>query len=512
MSTIYFLRVFWKYFQTTPLYPPSLVSFLRYRGGFIPCLQSHPPPTTMRISSCMGLFVALTRAGAQEQTLRMLVPFYVKPLKPDTPPGDLWTELEVLSDNAYYDAMEIAGSSGVGITVVINPANGPFDPTDTSEWTSTLYPLYRERVPTLINKGIEEVLCYVPTGYGERTDVETNIDMYAIEGYFTDPVDGTLLCDGIFLDETSADAAEVSKYDGYYSHAQTKFPGGKVVFNTGLTPNDTALYSPGGSKVVITSLENYFITLPDSATGGGKVMPAAPASGTSSAQHSAMIHGAPSNMTLDDMVSLMESAYLNNWGSIFLTDDLASTTSVTGELIHLNPWDTVPSFLSTLLEAILMVSGSVPTDPCATNPCLNNGTCNEDGTCTCVDPYFGDTCNELVDPCATNPCLNNGTCNEDGTCTCVDPYFGDTCNELVDYTCIPLGEMTCEHNCDCCRDSSTKKDIKCGKRGNCCVRAEKSCEKDSECCGKMTCEEWKCKRPDYKYMDGRRDGGGGRHG
>ncbi|CAM9215047.1 unnamed protein product [Choristocarpus tenellus] len=322
--------------------------------------------------------------------------------------------------------METAGWSGVDISIIINPLDGPYRPDDTTDRTSILYPLYRQRIPALIDAGIQEVLCYVPTGYGTRTDVEHNIDLYVTPGYFTNPTDQSFLCDGIFFDETSAEASEVAKYDGYYSYVQTKFPGGTVVFNTGVTPKDSALYNVGGGKVIITSYENYYDGLPNSPAGGGsKNMPEAPTGGTR-AQHSAMIHTVASTATAQNLEDLVKSAYCNEWGNIFITDD--STTVIYGQLF-LNPWDEEPSFLFPLLETMKTALGSSCSDACSPNPCSEYGTCNEDGTCTCVEGYTGETCEVVdVDLCSPNPCSEYGICNADGTCTCLEGYYGETCD------------------------------------------------------------------------------------
>jgi len=95
-------------------------------------------------------------------------------------------------------------------------------------------------------------------------------------------------------------------------------------------------------------------------------------------------------------------------------------------------------------------------NPCDPNPCLNGGTCADDGAgnaaCSCVDGYTGDTCETapVVDPCDPNPCLNDGTCADDGAgnavCTCADGFEGDLCadvalKDIVD-TAIAAGSFT----------------------------------------------------------------------
>ena len=86
-------------------------------------------------------------------------------------------------------------------------------------------------------------------------------------------------------------------------------------------------------------------------------------------------------------------------------------------------------------------------DECSNNKCgqddaVPRGTCNNDGSCSCNDPFEGDTCQ--FNRCKVNKeingddkCKNGSTCNIDnGTCSCVDPYHGPTC-EI----------NRCSHNC-----------------------------------------------------------------
>ena len=78
----------------------------------------------------------------------------------------------------------------------------------------------------------------------------------------------------------------------------------------------------------------------------------------------------------------------------------------------------------------LLISG----DPCASQPCLNQGTCmRENGGFRCVCPpgYSGSRC-EIRDACQSNPCMNGGTCrpiNGNGgyQCTCPTGFSGPRC-------------------------------------------------------------------------------------
>ena len=58
---------------------------------------------------------------------------------------------------------------------------------------------------------------------------------------------------------------------------------------------------------------------------------------------------------------------------------------------------------------------SVPIDYCATNVCLNGGTCTSVGsdrgyTCTCATGYTGKNCSVDIDDCASIPCQNGEIC------------------------------------------------------------------------------------------------------
>ncbi|XP_030853956.1 protein crumbs homolog 1 isoform X2 [Strongylocentrotus purpuratus] len=84
--------------------------------------------------------------------------------------------------------------------------------------------------------------------------------------------------------------------------------------------------------------------------------------------------------------------------------------------------------------------GCGPQDPCASQPCLNNGLCSSDGigfTCQCTSRFNGTTCENDLGELCSNPsfaldCVN-GACMGDGEsnttfCRCNPGYGGLACN------------------------------------------------------------------------------------
>jgi hypothetical protein len=73
-------------------------------------------------------------------------------------------------------------------------------------------------------------------------------------------------------------------------------------------------------------------------------------------------------------------------------------------------------------------------DPCASQPCMNQGTClpqNGGFRCVCPPGFTGTRC-EIRDACQSNPCLNGGTCqpiNGNGgyQCLCPAGFSGVRC-------------------------------------------------------------------------------------
>ncbi|CAF1228571.1 unnamed protein product [Adineta steineri] len=87
---------------------------------------------------------------------------------------------------------------------------------------------------------------------------------------------------------------------------------------------------------------------------------------------------------------------------------------------------------------------------CASNPCVNDGTCieigNLNGYCRCPSEHRGLYCELAVRSfgCNPNPCKNGGTCvvleNNQAQCLCTPVFRGITCNQ---FSYIPCGDATC---------------------------------------------------------------------
>ncbi|CAJ0925727.1 unnamed protein product [Ranitomeya imitator] len=104
-------------------------------------------------------------------------------------------------------------------------------------------------------------------------------------------------------------------------------------------------------------------------------------------------------------------------------------------------------YFCTCKEGFSGVNCQTNINECASNPCLNEGTCI-DGVagykCNCILPYTGATCEDVLAPCANSPCKNDGNCRESEdfesfSCVCPAGWQGQTCeidiNECVKNPC-----------------------------------------------------------------------------
>ena len=59
-----------------------------------------------------------------------------------------------------------------------------------------------------------------------------------------------------------------------------------------------------------------------------------------------------------------------------------------------------------------------------------NGACTAPETCDCQPGYTGSACDVEIDECASDPCINGGTCSDlvnMFSCDCPSLFTGDTC-------------------------------------------------------------------------------------
>src|SRR6218665_838408 len=90
-------------------------------------------------------------------------------------------------------------------------------------------------------------------------------------------------------------------------------------------------------------------------------------------------------------------------------------------------------------------------DDCASQPCLNSGTC-VDGvnsyTCACAPGFTSTRCEVNINECSSLPCQNSGTCI-DGVnsffCLCPVSWTGATCGQDVD----ECASLPCQNNATC---------------------------------------------------------------
>ncbi|XP_056270868.1 sushi, nidogen and EGF-like domain-containing protein 1 isoform X4 [Pseudoliparis swirei] len=92
----------------------------------------------------------------------------------------------------------------------------------------------------------------------------------------------------------------------------------------------------------------------------------------------------------------------------------------------------------------------IDVDECASHPCQNGGTCEDQINsflCRCAPGYTGTQCETDIDECKDRPCLNNALCvqgTDSFTCVCEPGYTGVLCetdiNECESQPCQNGGE------------------------------------------------------------------------
>lgn len=93
------------------------------------------------------------------------------------------------------------------------------------------------------------------------------------------------------------------------------------------------------------------------------------------------------------------------------------------------------------------------------NECTGQWPCENDGTCTDLDPSYecaceagftGFHCQVDIDECADEPCLNGGMCHDwinTFNCTCADGFEGEHFVQIVHLSC--LVKLSCHLDVSC---------------------------------------------------------------
>uniref|UniRef100_A0A8C4UG58 Slit homolog 2 protein n=1 Tax=Falco tinnunculus TaxID=100819 RepID=A0A8C4UG58_FALTI len=143
-------------------------------------------------------------------------------------------------------------------------------------------------------------------------------------------------------------------------------------------------------------------------------------------------------------------------------------------------------------------------NPCLSNPCKNDGTCNNDPVdfyrCTCPYGFKGQDCDIPIHACISNPCHHGGTCHlkegeKDGFwCTCADGFEGENCEINVD----DCEDNDCENNSTCvdginnytCLCPPEYTGELCEEKLDFCAQNLNPCQHDSKCI--LTPKGYKC--------------------
>ncbi|XP_028831928.1 slit homolog 2 protein isoform X4 [Denticeps clupeoides] len=143
-------------------------------------------------------------------------------------------------------------------------------------------------------------------------------------------------------------------------------------------------------------------------------------------------------------------------------------------------------------------------NPCLSNPCKNDGTCNNDPVdfyrCTCPYGFKGQDCDVPIHACISNPCQNGGSCHlKEGEetsywCVCPEGFEGEKCEVNVD----DCEDNDCENNSTCvdginnytCLCPPEYTGELCEEKLDFCAPELNSCLHDSKCI--LTAHGFKC--------------------
>ncbi|MBK7978317.1 MAG: spherulation-specific family 4 protein [Deltaproteobacteria bacterium] len=238
----------------------------------------------------LALLVPAWLASANcSETVDILLPLYSYPSW-YAPSTYLWDDVA-------------AAASQVPITAIVNPDNGPGGAPPNSDYDVGLT-LLRDSGVTLVG--------YVYTSYGARdlAAVKADVDLYA----------GSWAVNGIFVDEVSSGAADLTYYQPLYDYIRAKPGLDRVVVNPGTHVDEGYVSAPASDVAVI--FEN--------GSGWSSYAPDPYVASYSDERFAALGYGITDVPTMQHFVDL---AVQRNVGYVFVTDDTLP-----------NPWDSLPPY------------------------------------------------------------------------------------------------------------------------------------------------------------------------
>lgn len=258
----------------------------------------------------------------QPAALEILVPAY---FHPTTSTG--WAQMTASA----------SANPTTSITAILNPSNGIFTTAD----TATL-----QAARNLVAAG-GKVIGYVYTRYGSGTrsvaDIKTNIDRY-LELY------GTSVISGIFLDEMSANEAQIPFYREIYDHIKARGANLRVVGNPGIAP--AGAYA--GVTDAIVSFEGAATTFQsfDPRTSAPWLYTLA------NNRHAMLVHNADTCAAMQTAVQAAGSARYNQ-GLVYATNLQYNPTTQIG-----NPWASLPSYWNALVSTVQAINSTTALPTC----------------------------------------------------------------------------------------------------------------------------------------------------
>lgn len=217
----------------------------------------------------------------------------------------------------YWSQMTNAAAR-VPLTAILNPDSGPGNEVD---------PSYTAVVDNLRRAG-GRVLGYVPSGYANRPlpDVLGDIERYR----------SFYVVDGFFIDEMTNDSspAHYQYYRQIYAFVKAIDPQLRLVGNPGWDTQEPYVGSPTADVVV------NFESSPRSYR---RFAPSAWVKNYPSSRFAHLVH----NCAASNMASFLDLAQSRNAGLIYLTNDS----------INVDPWDTLPSYWSSLVTEVCRRNG-----------------------------------------------------------------------------------------------------------------------------------------------------------